>query len=150
MAGDVFDLMVRHHNRKFEMSLDRAHPADLNAFTYGLISGLNLGVYLMQASKEYDKGMEDILADLAKPLHDVLASANGLMPAGWVFRWEMYCQPGYRRSESAQFYQEGIRLGFSYVFLLFDAYNSGVYSLTGIRRLTAEYVEVVKNLILPT
>ena len=121
--SDVYDLTVRAKIRLDQMRADTRHPADMNALVYGIMTGMNLAEDRLKVG--LDKMSEQVmncLANWSRDLTQVLVNANLTMPEGKSFDVDSFVHLSYRRSASASFYAEGLRLGFQYVYDLYAAF----------------------------
>ncbi len=120
MAHDVFDLVVRVRNELRTMG--DLHPADRNAFIFGVISGLRFGERRLKASTEIASGqMVDVLSDTSTELPEMMFKANDFMPTDEFLDASLFFRLSYRTSGSKKYYSQGIRLGFSYTMDLYEA-----------------------------
>lgn len=119
--NDVIDLVVHVQNQLVEMSAEGKHPADMNAYRYGLFSGMEFGIRSLEAGLPYIETVGMTLADWTLEIPQVLRIANKVMPIEHLFTAEQFVHPGYRKTASFKHYAGGIKTGFAYAYEMFEA-----------------------------
>lgn len=119
-----YDLFVRVKICLERMKAERCHPTNLNAFQYGILTGMNLAEGRLRTGlTEMSEPAMEILADPSLSLPETLDEANAYMPVGWFFDAGSFVRVSYRRSDSAEFYAEGLKMGFRYVYDLYAVFR---------------------------
>ncbi len=148
MTKDIFDLFVRVQNERIRLRAEKNHPADINALTKGVFTGLNLGIHQM-AVKGFDHS-DLAITFLANGYRNTittnLEAANRLMPEDKPFTAEMFVGLSYRTSPSHRFYEEGMHWGFKYVLSLYQVFLDPSSEVVA-RRMTVDHVKAVVKML---
>ncbi|KKT40176.1 hypothetical protein A3K29_04735 [Candidatus Collierbacteria bacterium RIFOXYB2_FULL_46_14] len=140
--SDVYDLTVRAKIRLEQMRADSCHPADMNALVYGIMTGMNLAEDRLKVGlTEMSEQAMNCLADWSRDLTQVLEMANLYMPADKFFDADSFVHLSYRRSGSAEFYAEGLKLGFRFVYDLYAVFAD----MDDPRALTKRHLKTVRT-----
>lgn len=148
MVKDIFDLFVRVQNERIRLRAEKNHPADINALTKGVFTGLNLGLHQMSAMgfEHSDLAITFLANGYHNPLSSNLEAANRLMPEDKPFTSAMFVGLSYRTSPSHRFYEKGMNWGFHYVLDLYQVFLDPSSEVVA-RRMTVDHVKAVVKML---